>query len=86
MQACKPHPLDASLPETHTSEVQPPDSVAAKEKVVSATHKAIKRVNDTLTCQLGIQNVRWKTRSLHFTASSAGIISLLKTLVAPTAW
>ena len=47
MQACKPHPPDASLPETHTSEVQPPDSVAAKEKVVSATHKAIKEVNGT---------------------------------------
>ena len=89
MQACKPHPLDASLPEAHTSEVQQPDSVAVKQKVVSATHKAVKEVNDTLTCQLGTQNVRWKARGLHFsnfTASNAGIISLLKKLVAPTVW
>ena len=83
MQACKPHPLDTSLPEAHTSEVQPPDSIAAK-KVVSATRKAIKRVNGT--CQLGIQNLRLKTRGLHFTGSNAGIIStLVKKLNAPTA-
>ena len=85
MHAFKPHPLDASLPETHTSKVQPPDSVAAKKKVVSATHKAMKKVNGTLTCQPGIQNVRLKTRGLHFTGSNAGIIStLVKKLDVPT--
>ena len=52
MQACKPHPLDASLPETPISEVQPPDSVTAKQKVVSATHKAIQRVNGTYLVNL----------------------------------
>lgn len=55
VRACKPHPPDACLQETHTPEIQPPethppDSVAAKKKVVSATHKAIKRVNYTQKC------------------------------------
>lgn len=82
VQACKPHPPEACLPETHTSEqpleTRPPDSVAVKKKVVSATHKAIKRVNYT-------QSANSIARGHYFTGSSAGMVPILEELNVPTA-
>lgn len=87
VQACKPHPPEACLPETHTSEqpletrpleIHPPDSVAVKKKVVSATHKAIKRVNYT-------QSTNSIARGRYFTGSSAGMVPTLEELNVPTA-